>query len=150
MVAPHRAQLASGPRESRLALLDRFWEDLMAESWEELCRARLPAASRRSAIGRLGRWGPASRWWKGNSPEWDLVSASQDDSRLLLGDVKWSPRPFTPGALRREAERVAAREPPALPRRWAGAEIVRALFVPDHRGEPRSAAVRIVRAVDLL
>jgi hypothetical protein len=32
VVAPHRAQLASGTRESRLALLDRFWENLMAES----------------------------------------------------------------------------------------------------------------------
>jgi AAA+ ATPase superfamily predicted ATPase len=149
VVAPHRAQLASGPRESRLALLDRFWENLIAESWEDLCRARLPFISPRSTVGRLGRWGAASRWWKGNAPEWDLVSSTEDRSKLLLGEVKWSARSFSSSALRKEAERLAAREPPPLPTSPAR-EIVRALFVPEYRGETRSLPVRVVRAADLL
>jgi AAA+ ATPase superfamily predicted ATPase len=150
VVAPHRAQLASGTGESRLALLDRFWENSMAESWEDLCRQRLPFLSRRTGLGRLGPWGPASRWWRGNAPEWDLVSASQDGARLLLGEVKWSRRPFSPSALRLEAERLVAREPPPLRSRYARTEVVRALFVPESRGGARLRGVRVVTAADLL
>lgn len=149
VVAPHRAQLASISREARLALLERFWDNLIAGSWEDLCRARLPFISRRSAVGRLGRWGAASRWWRGNAPEWDLISVAEDRSRLLLGEVKWSARPFSAASVRRAAERLAAREAPPLSSSPA-TEIVRALFVPEYRGETRSLPVRVVQAADLL
>ena len=42
VVAPHRGRLATASREVRLALLDRFWPELVAGTWEDLCRQRLP------------------------------------------------------------------------------------------------------------
>jgi len=30
----------------------------------------------------------ASRWWRGNEPEWDVVAESLDRTKLLIGEVK--------------------------------------------------------------
>jgi AAA+ ATPase superfamily predicted ATPase len=149
-VAPYRAQLASGGRESRQALLDGLWDNLVAEAWEELCRQQLPQISKSRSVGRLGAWGPASRWWRGNAPEWDVVSASEDGSRLLLGEVKWSRRAFSATALAKEAKRLASRDLPPLAALRRKPEIIRALFVPEHSGKSRVGDVRIVRADELL
>ncbi|HEY0554680.1 MAG TPA: ATP-binding protein, partial [Thermoanaerobaculia bacterium] len=117
VVAPYRAQLASGTSAARRQILARFWDSLCAQSWEELCRhqvARLPAEK---SLGQLGPWGPASRWWHGAEPEWDLVSESLDGRRLLLGEVKWSARPFSHGTLEKELRALNAKPAPPLPSR---------------------------------
>lgn len=122
-VAPHRAALAAGTRPSRKATLAKIWEALAAEAWEEICRARVPRLSG-------GAWKPAARWWKGNDPEWDVVSEAGDGSRLLLGEVQWSGRPMTAKAVARARGELAARPRPALAERFSQAEEVRLLFVP--------------------
>lgn len=131
VVAPHRAQLASGDRKSRRAWLARSWEALAAESWEELCRARMPRLAGLERADVAGPWKPAARWWRGNDPEWDVVSESLDGRRLLLGEVKWSGKPMGAKALARARGELAARPAPALPGRFAGHEAVRVLFVPE-------------------
>jgi hypothetical protein len=132
VVAPHRGQLAAGSRQSRYAVLDRFWDELVAQAWEELCRKRLP----RVEVSSLGGapWGPAARWWHGNAPEWDVVSESIDGRRLLLGEAKWSFRPFDPSGLERALRELASKPPPTLPSRFSKHEVVRALFVPEVSG----------------
>jgi AAA+ ATPase superfamily predicted ATPase len=135
VVAPYRAQLASGTAEARRQLLARFWESLCAQSWEELCRLQVPRMPAEGTLGRLGPWGPASRWWHGTQPEWDVVSESLDGSHVLLGEAKWSARPFDRKALETALRELAVRPAPPLPARLAGAEVVRALFVPGSAGK---------------
>jgi hypothetical protein len=155
VVAPHRAQLASGTRPTRLQLLARFWDGLAAESWEELCRKQVPKITRESRLGRLGSWGPASRWWHGAAPEWDVVSESLDGPRVLLGEVKWSRRAFDRRALEKAARELAVKPAPLLPPRLARAELVRMLFVPAtvarlSAAEKLPEGVIVVTAADLL
>ncbi len=131
IVAPHRAQLASGTPEVRRRLLDRSWDHLRAESWEELCRKQVPRLPADGGLGLHGPWGPASRWWHGAQPEWDVVSESLDGGHVLLGEVKWSARPFDRKSLEALLRELIARPAPPLPARLAGARPIRVLFVPE-------------------
>jgi AAA+ ATPase superfamily predicted ATPase len=131
VVAPHRGPLASGTRQTRKAWLARFWDDLAAQAWEDLCRSGVPKLTTAGEVGARGPWKPAARWWKGNEPEWDLVSESLDGRSLLLGEVKWSAKPYGAKALARARAELAARPRPALPTWFDGHEMSRALFVPD-------------------
>lgn len=151
VVAPHRGPLASGARAVRLQLLARFWGELVSQAWEDLCRDRLPYLDVQSPVGKLGPWGPASRWWSGNAPEWDLVSESIAGKRLLLGEVKWSDRPFGTKALDRALGELGAKPAPVLPSQYAGCEIVRTLFVPEVRGGLAAGArENVVSCAELL
>lgn len=154
VVAPHRAQLASGTPASRRQLLTRYWQNLCAQGWEDLCRQQVTRLPARRSPGRFGPWGPASRWWHGAQPEWDLVSESLDGERVLLGEVKWSSRPYDHRALERALQELAARPAPPLPPRLAGAQLMRALFVPEI-AKPGIAAKEleeftVITAADLL
>ncbi len=151
VVAPHRGQLASAGREARLQVLDRYWSELTALAWEELCRKRLPRMDPATPLASLGPWGAASRWWKGAAPEWDVVSESIDGRRLLLGEAKWSAKPFGQAAFDRAARELAAKPAPALPPKYARHEPVRALFLPELAGEPgtRPTDIVIVTGKDL-
>jgi AAA+ ATPase superfamily predicted ATPase len=141
-VAPHRGQLTAGSRQARLRLLDKYWDGLAAAAWEDLCRRSVSRQPESSPLGRLGPWGPASRWWKGTSAEWDLAAESLDGRRLLLGEAKWSARPFGKTTVERTLRALAVKEAPSLPRKYADREVIRALFVPatttdihDHSSE---------------
>jgi len=149
VVATHRGFLA---RADRAALLDRYWPALSSNAWEDACRRRLPRLGKRTALARLGPWTPASRWWHGPKPEWDVVSASGSGDRLLLGDVKWSARPFTRSMIDRETRRLAAREMPDLSGNVDDTEILRVLFVPAlASGAPvRLNGVRVVDAAAVM
>lgn len=136
VVAPYRAQLASGTPAARRQILARFWDSLCAQSWEDLCRQQVPRLASESPLGRLGPWGPASRWWQGAQPEWDAVSESIDGGRVLLGEAKWSGRPFDRRALEQALRELTARPVPSLPSRLSDSEIVRVLFVPEVSGKP--------------
>ncbi|MFL6262606.1 MAG: ATP-binding protein [Thermoanaerobaculia bacterium] len=154
VVAPYRAQLASGAPAARRQILARFWDSLCAQGWEELCRQQVTRLPAERSLGQLGPWGPASRWWHGAEPEWDLVSESLDGRRVLLGEVKWSVRPFNRGSLEAAFRDLAARPAPPLPPRSSSAEIVRALFVPVAASKGGAAKVPdgavLVTATDLL
>ena len=64
-------------------------------------------------------------------PEWDVVSESIDGDRLLLGEAKCAARPFDRLALERAVRELASRPAPALPKKYAGCELVRAVLVPE-------------------
>lgn len=109
VVAPNRGPLAVMPSRARQSLLARHWPGLLAGAWEELCR---------DAVPRLGDWLPASRWWRGNDPEWDVVAESHDRRTLLLGEVKLR-------ASQRDVGELLAKTPPPFAQ---GRKTVRALF----------------------
>jgi AAA+ ATPase superfamily predicted ATPase len=125
VVAPHRGQLVTASKAGRRRLLERHFDTLNAQAWEDLCRIHLTGLRTSGSIGKLGPWRPGSRWWKANLPEWDVVALSMDDRRLLLGDVNWSRRRFDKASPERV---VRALFVPALaarvPRRISGVEIV--------------------------
>lgn len=131
VVAPNRGQLTAGSRRTRTQLLARYWDQLVAFTWEELCRRNVSRLHPARGLGRLGPWGPAARWWRGTGPEWDVVSGSNDGRRLLLGEAKWSARPFGQAALNRALAELASKPLPLLPSKYANRITVRALFVPQ-------------------
>jgi hypothetical protein len=126
IVAPHRAYLAAARRPQRIALLKKHWPSLVADSWEELCRAMVPELR----LPDMGTCGPASRWWHGNAPEWDVVSESPLSKSILLGEARWTPKAMTKRSLQRTCAEIASKPPPSLPRRYSTHDHVRALFVP--------------------
>lgn len=152
VVAPNRGRLASGTPAQRRELLDRHWPGLVASAWEELCRMRLGRVRASAPLHRLGPFGPASRWWHGDAPEWDLVAESLDGRRLLLGEIKWSVRPLSRERIDAEARALASKPPPALAEPAQRREVVRALFVPEiARGTGRNpSGVIVVTAADIL
>lgn len=152
VVAPHRAFLATASPSSRRNLLRKYWGEHVGMVWETLCRQCLVQLGPPSDLGKLGPWTPASRWWRGNAPEWDLISESADKKRLVLGEAKWSSKPLSRAALERAAGRLDDRPPPDLPHRYSKHERHRALFVPAVAGRhPRRVGhVWIVTGKDLL
>ena len=146
VVAPYRAQLATASPEGRRLLFRARLPTLRGECWEELCRLLLPTLDPATPLGALGPWGPASRWWRGQDPEWDLVALSLDGRRLLLGEAKLRV-PSIAGALRS----LEARTPPELPAALRGIPVVRALFVAEPgKEEVATGSALVVTAGGLL
>ncbi|MGH9333174.1 MAG: ATP-binding protein, partial [Vicinamibacteria bacterium] len=151
VVAPNRGALTSGSRAMRLDILDRHWPSLVASAWEDLCRKGVSRARRGSALAKLGPWRPASRWWRGEAPEWDLISESQDGKRLLFGEAKWTSRPLGPRQLSPLLDALASK--PLPPVSGVGEKrIVRVVFVPDTRRSTlgNQDAAMVVTASDVL
>jgi AAA+ ATPase superfamily predicted ATPase len=130
VVAPNRGALTSGTRRNRIELLDRHWPLLVASAWEDLCRAAVPHLPPDSALGQLGPWRPASRWWRGGAPEWDVVAESQNGKRLLLGEAKWARRPLSSRQTDGLLEALASRPLPTITG-MESKEVVRALLIPE-------------------
>lgn len=144
VVAPHRAALAGSTAVARREMWTRLRDSLFSAAWETLCRS---AASRLEGVHEVSvhaPWLPARRWWRGNAPEWDVVTTAADRSIALLGEVKWSCEPFEDDELEKLAHDVLGRiPPPDLPR-----EAIRVIFVPastSGRAQTRSG-VRVVDA----
>jgi AAA+ ATPase superfamily predicted ATPase len=155
VVAPHRAQLAAGSRATRRQLLEHHWAQLAAMAWEELCRRRVPRLSASGTLGARGAWGPAARWWRGTAPEWDVVSRAVRGGGLLLGEARWSAKPFGARALEVMLSELAARAAPGIGTRVAERDTVRVLFVPAVAKDVESLKARhagpfIITAQDLL
>lgn len=123
VVAPHRGVLAGASPEVRRHLWYAAKPALLARSWEILCRAAIPGLL---AGTHPDAWLPASRWWRGSAPEWDLVLTSTDGRRGAVGEVKWARQAFDDEAIRRIVRTMASRPlPPGMP-----SELMRLVFVP--------------------
>jgi uncharacterized protein len=130
VVAPNRGPLATMSSASRRALLAKHWPGLLGQSWEELCRDSVP---------RLGEWSTASRWWRGNEAEWDVVAESIDRTKLLIGEVKLR-------ASQRDVDNLLHRPAPA----FAGSRpVVRAMFAATSRGDLRAPGVLLFGPSDV-
>lgn len=130
VVAPNRGPLATMSSASRRALLAKHWPGLLGQAWEELCRDSVP---------RLGEWSTASRWWRGNEPEWDVVAESLDRTTLLIGEVKLR-------ASQRDVENLLHRPAPTFAGRRT---VVRAMFAATSRGDLRTPGVLLFGPADV-
>jgi hypothetical protein len=152
VVAPNRGLLASASPSQRLALLRRHWDEHVAGVWEELCRARLSTLPG-GKVATSGPWVRVARWWQAGQPEWDAVSESRLDGRLLLAEAKWSRRPFSVRRISELAFALARRPAPAgLSATGADSAPVRVLLVPEvEAGVPTVLhGVQVVTARNLL
>ena len=63
--------------------------------------------------------------------EWDIVAESADGKKLLLGEAKWSAKPYRTRSLATEVRTLVSKPIPVLPAKYKRLDVVRALFVPD-------------------
>jgi len=148
VVAPHRGLLANAPLPVRRELWRAARPALVSRVWEQLSRAAFPWIAGGGASGDGVRaWLPASRWWHGSAPEWDVVSASADGSIGAVAEVKWSEHPFDASALKPLIRNLVNRPlPPGLPgeiRRYAFVPVTAKDVSPVHEG------IRIVTASEV-
>ena len=127
IVAPRRSLFESAPASLRKSLWRKYASRLYAAEWEELARRSVVTSKRLARLsGKNDFWMPAGRWWQGEAHELDVVSVNGSRTKTLIGEVKWSERPFT----RKEVASLATKfatiaPPPGLPH-----DVVRALFLP--------------------
>lgn len=92
-VASKRSTIIQISKNARIIWLKQVLPPILAQSWEEMCRASVITLFE-NCEGIL--FGPARRFWHGNGPEWDIVAESLDKKILLMGEVKWTIHPPTP------------------------------------------------------
>jgi len=110
-VEPNRSRLQTGRVAAVVAEVERDFPHHVAATWEALSRA---------SVGRGGRletdWGEARRYWgpglDRQPMEIDVVAASADGRRLLIGEAKWHDR-MDWGREVASLREKAARFPPA-------------------------------------
>jgi len=111
VVASRRSLFDRAPASVRRAVWKTLADGLFAAEWEELARSSVVGSARLSSLAGAGDfWLPAGRWWQGIEHEIDVVAFNGRGDRTLVGEAKWSAKPFG----RREVAQLAA-ELRALP-----------------------------------
>jgi AAA+ ATPase superfamily predicted ATPase len=125
-VAPRRGVLAQSRASWRRKVLRGLLPALVAETWEELCRAATVALAHPSGV----TFGPGGRYWHGQGPEWDLLAEGIEAPQFLIGEAKWSAKGPTGRFMERTASQLLAKgHPPVC--RLAGSQVHYTLFVPE-------------------
>ena len=113
VLATRRSVFDSAPETVRMAIWRQHAPHGFATTWEDLARAFVARSERlRSLAGADGYWLPAGRWWHKTESEWDVVSVDGEGSQALLGEVKWSEKPFAQKEIECMAEKIKRRNPP--------------------------------------
>jgi uncharacterized protein len=150
VIAPHRGILASCTPTLRKMILGKYWNNLSAMAWKTLCRdclAQLPKIRRRKSFGPLL---PPARWWRGNAPQWDVVTTSMTGETAIVGECKWSRTPFSHRALTRLVEDMINRRPPQISRQFEQASLQRILLVPEIEEKFTHPHVIVVTAKEII
>ena len=91
----------------------RYAQQVYSTAWENLSRSFVARSERlRHLAVDCGYWLPAGRWWHKTEVEWDVVSGNGDGTKALLGEAKWSEKPFGDKEIEIMAERIKHRTPP--------------------------------------
>ena len=119
VVAPRRSFFESSNKSGRIFLWRKYAEGIFAYQWESLVRRTVHLAEKvRNLLSDDDLWFPAGRWWKDNHAEWDILSTNYQKNVALLGEVKWSERPFSSREVEQLVHDLFAREQPTgLPQR---------------------------------
>jgi len=114
IVAPRRSVFDSAPAAVRKSVWRTLSSEIYASAWEDLARANVAFSRRLSPLAGAGEfWMPAGRWWHGNEPEIDVVSFNGSATRVLVGEAKWSEKPYSLRDVRRLAHDLSCRPLPA-------------------------------------
>ena len=126
VLAARKSVFDNSTRNVRLSVWRNIKSGIFAETWEDMARGSVSVSRRLASLaGECGYWRPAGRWWRGNGPEWDVMSVNGSGERALLGEVKWSEKPFRDREIERLSGRLMSRAAPTgLP-----SECVRVLFL---------------------
>jgi uncharacterized protein len=151
MVAPYRSVLAQASRSHRIALLRKHFPGLLSSAWEQLCRDVIPfiASDEKRGTPKV-RWGAAGRYWHGNGPEWDVVCASIDGTRLLAGECKWTRQSCAMADITQWEKELHGKGIPPISI-GSGKNIEYALFVPQRPSKQRytEQGTRIIDAAEV-
>ena len=113
VMAKRRSVFDMAPAKVRMNIWRNCREHVFAAAWEEIARSVVVKHDGLAELaGECGYWLPAGRLWQGESPEWDVVSANGDGTRLLLGEVKWSGKPFVDKEVKELVKRLKTRKTP--------------------------------------
>jgi len=148
VLGPRRSLFDSSTKQGRLLLWRKYADAVFAFQWEDLARKNVHKCPGLLTPGSDGQiWMPARRWWQENHPEWDMATTNLDGSVGLLGEVKWSDKPFTAREISTLSKEMLSRErPPAIP-----AKTIFVLVVPSvTRGAKAPDGVRLLTADDIL
>lgn len=127
VVASRRGMLADSNDELREQIVNEQMPFIVSQIWEELC---LQGVSKIKNLAGINHWMPAKRFWKGNGPEWDIVSQSVDKKALLLGEAKWIEGPVTEKFIQEVIANLLQKGIPDLQIN-EGSEIKYCIFVPE-------------------
>ena len=131
VIAPNKAYLARCLPKARVSIWEKYRNNLESSMWEELCRDALPFLDgNNSALGVFGPWEPGGRFWRGNSPEWDIVSYSLDGKYALLGEAKWPENPASIKTINNWAKELLDKGVPPI-KGMEKRKLVWALFLPE-------------------
>lgn len=148
VVASRRSVFDFAPPSTRRALWRKLSDEIFAKTWEELARQYVTRSERLTAWSGDGDfWMPAGRWWHGEEPEIDVASFNGSKSKVLIGEAKWSSKPFSKNEIDRLASAFAKVEPPA----GFPTEVTRVLFLSavEKQTPKKVAGMPIVTAADL-
>lgn len=113
VMAKRRSVFDMAPAKVRRNIWRNCREHVFAAAWEEIARSVVVKHNGLAELaGECGYWLPSSRWWHGESPEWDVVSVNGDGTRTLLGEVKWSEDPFSNKEIKELVHRIKMRKTP--------------------------------------
>jgi AAA+ ATPase superfamily predicted ATPase len=131
VVAPNRGFLADSSAQTREKLWREAKPGLVSAAWEDLCREWVTSgAAQHAALREKGNFEPAKRFWHGEGPEWDVVSQTLDERSVLVGEVKWSERPFDIPKLRTLAKALLKKGIPPV-KGLLDKDLCHVVFVPE-------------------
>jgi len=148
VLAPRRSLFDASTKQGRQFLWRKYADAVFAYQWEELARKYVHKCPEILASGDEGQiWLPARRWWQENHPEWDIATTNLDGSLGLLGEVKWSDKPFSAREIGQLSRELLSRErPPAIPEKT-----IFVLVVPSvARGVKPLDGISLLTAEDIL
>ncbi|MCP4599568.1 MAG: ATP-binding protein, partial [Proteobacteria bacterium] len=146
-VAPRRALLASATKAARLRIWRQQNKGIFAEAFEDLARASISRLSEsHSSLSKVGPFGPAGRYWEPGGKEWDIVSLSEDGTKILLCEVKWSGTENHEKTINKATMALLKKGMPSNSQ-WENLEPVFAVFVPKVPRQSKGSAVTLLQTV---
>lgn len=126
VMASRRSIFDGSTADIRRSVWKKLSKNVFATAWEDLARQFAGRSGRLAAMaGDDDFWMPAGRWWHGNERELDVVSQNSSKTAVLLGEAKWSEKPFS---LKEVADFAVAFGNVSPPPAFHG-RVVRALFL---------------------
>jgi AAA+ ATPase superfamily predicted ATPase len=147
IVAPRRSLFFQAEKSTRIQWLKESIPQIYSIMWEELCRLAAPHLSRDWSGSTFE---PASRFWQGQGLEWDILTQSQNGSKFLIGEAKWTAKIPSVTWIHRTIKELKDKGLPPV-HRQPNAKILYALFIPE---KPKKlilpADTKVIDARDVL
>lgn len=148
VVASKKSMLLDCTDKVREGIFKKHFPHLVSQTWEDIC---LKAFSQFDPLNLSIDWLPAKRFWKGNGPEWDVVTQSLDEKNLLIGEVKWKTTAITETFVNKTIKALKAKGRPPL-KLNENTKVHYCIFLPDGELKKQKFGdnIHVITAVDLI